>query len=131
MVVQGDGVQDEGVQEGVDSTQQCFRAAGAFCFVQIDNGWTFSGQGSSNLGGEGWAKAHSNSHCGAEFHEVTTIDATGFEFLFTALPAESNGNAHKRASSFAWLGHGEMLFVQMVKARGPCSETANRKKESQ
>jgi len=96
LVVEGNGVEDERVDIGLDGPDRRFGAARAFRVVQPDDrGAASGGQGVSHLGDEGRAQAHGRGHGGAEFHELTAGDAACFKpFSASSLPRPTEKCIH-------------------------------------
>ena len=78
MVIQGNGIHDQAVDERFISAQQGFGTARAFSGVQIHDRRTTACQSRGHVRGEGRAHAHGHRHRRTEFHEIAAADALAF-----------------------------------------------------
>ena len=94
VIIQGDGVQDQGVEEGFAGAQQGLGTARAFSAVQIDHGGAAIGQRRGHFRGHAGPKAHGHGHGRAEFQKITTADALLRQTLLPTFFAQTNGDTH-------------------------------------
>ena len=94
VIIQGDGVQDQGVEEGFAGAQQGLGTARAFSAVQIDHGGAAIGQRRGHFRGHAGPKAHGHGHGRAEFQKITTADALLRQTFLPTFFAQTNGNTH-------------------------------------
>ena len=107
MVVQRNGVEDQGIKEGFVGAQQGFGAARAFGKVQIDHRGALARKGGGHFRRKGRPHAHGHGHRRTEFHEVAAADASAFQALVRIVFAQSHGNTHK-----SLLANGENLQAE-------------------
>ena len=94
MIIQGDGVQDQSVEEGFAGAQQGLGTARTFSAVQIDHGGAAIGQRRGHFRGHAGPKAHGHGHGRAEFQKITTADALLRQTFLPTFFAQTNGNTH-------------------------------------
>ena len=94
VVVERNGVQNDGVNKGLVGAQQRFGTACALGAVQVDHRGTAAREGGGHFGSKGRPEPHGYSHSRTELHEVAAADALAFQTLVPVFFAQTHGNTH-------------------------------------